>query len=292
MKNDNKKKRILGVPRRRFLAYSFLIGIAFIFIIIFLVLHVKFQNLIINFCLNIFGSLFVTVIFGYIIDLISQREVIEFEKSKRIFYIQPIVEKINNLIAQVILLNNKNKTLKCENIQLDYFKSAMKNLYSKYFEYLEKLTDKQKTLPEEKKAFAIKSAIEKWLKEIIKSIDTILNNAQNDMIVSHLLNNMEKLELKTLRDTANELHLPYLDIINFDKNGQIIKYDWPKNNPPIDDRVKGNYITSICLFVSIINTLMKNVNEFKFIGNIKFKTLTIPLDPNKLIVYDRVIKIE
>ena len=37
---------------------------------------------------------------------------------------------------------------------------------------------------------------------------------------------------------------------------------------------------------------MKNVNEFKFIGNIKFKTLTIPLDPNKLIVYDRVIKIE
>ena len=115
--------------------------------------------------------------------------------------------------------------LRLSNIQLDYFKSAMKNLYSKYFEYLEKLTDKQKTLPEEKKAFAIKSAIEKWLKEIIKSIDTILNNAQNDMIVSHLLNNMEKLELKTLRDTANELHLPYLDIINFDKNGQIIKYD-------------------------------------------------------------------
>ena len=292
MKNVNKKKRILGVPRRRFLAYSILIGITFIFIIIFLVLHIKFQNLIINFCLNIFGSLFVTVIFGYIIDFISQREVIELEKSKRIFYLQPIVEKINNLIVRVILLNDKNKKLKCENMQLDYFESAMKNLYSEYFKYLEKLTDKQKPLPEMNKAFVIKTTIEERLKEIIKSIDTILNNVQNDMIESHLLNNMEKLELKTLRDTTNKLHLPYLDIINFDKNNQIIKYDWPKNNPPIDDRVKRNYITSICLFVLTINRLMKNVNEFKSIGNIKFKTLTIPLDLNKLIVHDSVIKIE
>jgi hypothetical protein len=67
------KKRLLGIPYRRFILYCILMGIGIILSVIFIVLGYKHNNSIINYFLGFSASMIVTVLFAYLIDYIGQK---------------------------------------------------------------------------------------------------------------------------------------------------------------------------------------------------------------------------
>lgn len=263
------KKRLLGIPYRRFILYCLLMGIGIVLSVIFVVLGYKYNNSITNYFLGFSASMVVTVLFAYLIDYIGQKELRDIEKTKRVIYIQPIIMKIMELYQRVMFLNLNEGRIEDKEYIFDDFEEFYKLTFADYCRYLDCLLNGNRPLREVNVAFGIKNCIQEWcLKEIVNSIDLIIDN-KPVLKAESLFKDSEIFMLERLKELSENLYLPYLDTLSSDKNTAKAFMDWPKES--INDIVKNNYNGQITAFIRELKQMANNFEEFKNILDIKFK---------------------
>ena len=263
------KKRLLGIPYRRFILYCVLIGIGIILSVIFIILGYKFNDSIINYFLGFSASMIVTVLFAYLIDYVGQKELRDIEKAKRVIYIQPISMKIIELYHRIMLFNLNEGRIEDKEYKFDDFEYFYKLTFTDYCRYLDSLLNGNRPLMEVNAAFGIKNSIQEWcLKEIVNNIELIISN-KPVLKAESLFNDKELYMLERLKELSENLYLPYLGTLSSDKNTAKAFIDWPKES--VNDIVKNNYNGQIKAFVNELKRIATDFDELKTILNVKFK---------------------
>ena len=268
------KKRLLGIPYRRFILYCILIGIGVILSVIFIILGYKYNNSIINYFLGFSASMIVTVLFAYLIDYIGQKELHDIEKTKRVIYIQPISMKIIELYHRIMFLNLNEGRIEDKEYKFDDFEEFYKLTFADYCRYLDSLLNGNRPLMEVNAAFGIKNSIQEWcLKEIVNNIELIISN-KSVLKAESLFNDRELHMLERIKELSINLYLPYLDTLSSDKNTAKAFMDWPKES--VNDIVKNNYNGQIKAFVHELKQMAYSFEEFQNVVNVKFKKPNFP----------------
>ena len=221
----------------------------------------------IDFFIGLCSSVFVTILFAFLLDQISLRESNEKKKNKRNLYLNPIKINIAGLFFRACLPPDEFK-----GCTINDFSSILNRDFDEYCAVIEKISHGEsrdcKLLSE---AYNLKYGIEDYsINPLIKAIDEILG-AYNILLSEGLLNQNELIQLHYFKDDIEKLRLPYLGTLSKDKNSAHDYIDWPKE--PINDIVKANYKGFTKAFQASLIGICNTIPELKSILDIKVKNI-------------------
>ena len=103
---------------------------------------------------------------------------------------------------------------------------------------------------------------------LIAAIDDVLKN-QYSLIADDVFTEKEIHILKSFKESAELLKLPYLDTLSRDRNIAHENVDFPKE--PVNDLVKGNYKSAIKRFIEDLKNMICTFEELKPIESLEYK---------------------
>lgn len=217
----------------------------------------------IDFFVGLCSSVFVTILFAFLLDQISLRESNEKKKSKRNLYLNPIKSEIAVLFHSACFLLDIDKVYSFNN-----FAEILNKDFDSYCEVIEKISQGRnrdcKLLNE---AYNYKNGIEVYrIDPLVKAIDEILN-ARNILLSEGLFSQGEIIQIQNFKIDVERLRLPYLGTLSKDRNVARDFIDWPKE--PINQLVKQNYKSATKGFTNSLKGICNTIPEFKAILSLK-----------------------
>lgn len=217
----------------------------------------------VDFFVGLCSSVFVTILFAFLLDLISLRESNEKKKIKRNLYLNPIKSEIMVLFHSACFFLDKDKSY-----NFNDFAEILNKDFDGYCEVIEKISHGGyrdcKLLNE---AYNYKNGIEVYrINPLVQAIDEI-SNAHNVLISEGLFSQWEITQLHYFKKDVERLRLPYLGTLSKDRNVARDFIDWPKE--PINDLVKQNYKGATKAFYRALEGLCNTIPEFKAIFSLE-----------------------
>lgn len=217
----------------------------------------------IDFFVGLCSSVFVTILFAFLLDQISLRENNEKKRVKRNLYLNPIKNEITSLFFSACFSLNKDMVY-----TFNDFTEILNKDFDGYCDVVKKIANGGnrdcKLLNE---AFNYKNGIEVYrIVPLVKAIDEILN-AHNILLSEGLFAQSEIIKLHYFKADVERLRLPYLGTLSKDRNVARDFIDWPKE--PINDLVKQNYKGATKAFCHSLKDLCNTIPEFKIILSLK-----------------------
>lgn len=218
----------------------------------------------IDFFVGLFSSVFVTILFAFLLDQISLRESNKKKKTKRNLYLAPIEDKITELFSGACSSLDENMVYTFN----DFVMVLIKN-FDGYCDVIKKIShggnDDCKLLNE---AYNYKNGIEVHrINPLIEAIDEILS-ARYILISDGLFAQKEISQLCFFKEDLEKLRLPYLDTLSKDENVGRAFIDWPKET--INDLVKQNYKSAAKAFFHTLEGICNTIPEFERFSLLKF----------------------
>lgn len=264
-----RKKNVIKIAKWKLALYlgSFLAGV--VLSVVLIILAYRFGNdPLINYFLGFSSSLIITVIFAYLLELISLQEQNDKRQRQRNMYLMPVKRYAGGLLAYVTCCDWPLGVKRCYTYA--ELPVLMKRCFDAYCVCIEKIAAGDRTCKTINEAYNYKQGIQQYTMEpLMTSIDNIVNN-QFCLIADNVFTEEEIQKLHAFRDSATYLKLPFMDELKKDRNIAVVEIDYPKE--PVNDIVKNNFDSAIKRFMVDLEVVTNAFDELKSLRNIKFES--------------------
>lgn len=222
------------------------------------------NNPIVNYFIGFSASLIITILFAWLLEMISLNESNKQLIKRRNVFLLPISEYISSMFirCQVDFNEKASKDTDFYNC----FETSLKQDFSLYCIYIDKLVDNNRDCDLINGAYDFKFGIQVYSVEpLLEVLDTIIS--QKYYLLAEGLFSRGQIEIiKSFRREVDMLKLPYMDVLSRDRNIAHENIDWPKE--PVNDLVRQNYNTAIVGFIHSLKTMTHEFDELKSIERI------------------------
>lgn len=265
MKSKNSVIKIAKWKKALYLG-GFITGVVLSAILIFFAYRLD-NDPLINYFLGFSRSLIITVMFAYLLELISLQEQNDKRQRQRNMYLMPVKRYAGGLLACVTCCDwplGIERSYAFEDLPV-----LMKRCFDAYCVCIEKIAAGDRTCKTINEAYNYKRGIQQYKMEpLMTSIDNIVNN-QFCLIADNVFTEGEIQELQTFRDSTTYLKLPFMDELRKDRNVAVVEIDYPKE--PVNDIVKRNFETSIKRYMGCLEVVIRDFEELRPLKDMKFK---------------------
>lgn len=235
--------------------------------VISILLAYKFgNNPLVSYFLGFSSSLIITVVFAYLLELISLHDQNEKRKKQRLTLLLPVIECVKGLLFRTAVFASAGSDDVREYCYED-FDDLLKKAFDYYCAFVKDPTKKHETIELSNR---YKYETQHYCVEpLVSFIDIILNN-RYALMADEVMNESEISILEGLKEISVHMGLPDLDGTKTNEDCPTrLENDGTNGLASNSDREK--YYMLVELFTNTLEDLVRTIEELEPLENLKFK---------------------